>query len=264
MPTDVWDPAQYDRFAAQRRQPFTDLLALLQPVPGGRAVDLGCGTGELTVALHRRLSAGETIGIDRSAAMLSDSERWAGHGVSFAVRDITDFADAPGLDRGFDVIAANASLQWVPDHLLVLARLTAALRPCGQLAFQVPANADHPSHTVAHAVAGEEPFASALAGVALSHQDPIPPPETYAVALHRLGYSEQIVRLQVYGHLLGSTGDVVEWVKGTLLTQYREKLDPSMYETFLDRYRARLLETLGDQQPYFYPFKRILCWARMP
>jgi trans-aconitate 2-methyltransferase len=72
------------------------------------------------------------------------------------------------------------------------------------------------------------------------------------------------VRLQVYGHLLGSTGDVVEWVKGTLLTQYREKLDPSMYETFLDRYRARLLETLGDQQPYFYPFKRILCWARMP
>lgn len=260
MPTDVWDPAQYDRFAAERRQPFTDLLALLQPAPGGRAVDLGCGTGELTVALHQHLGTAETIGIDRSESMLSDSRRWTGHGVSFAVRDITEFA----LDGGFDVIAANASLQWVPDHLVVLERLSAALRPQGQLAFQVPANADHPSHTLAHAVAGEEPFASALAGVSLAHQDPIPPPETYAVALHRLGFGRQIVRLQVYGHLLGSTGDVVEWVKGTLLTQYREKLDPPLYEAFLERYRTRLLETLGDHRPYFYPFKRILCWARMP
>jgi len=48
-----WDPAQYERFKAQRSQPFWDLIDLVQPVRIERAVDLGCGTGELTDELHR-------------------------------------------------------------------------------------------------------------------------------------------------------------------------------------------------------------------
>ena len=42
---DTWDPAQYERFAAERAAPFHDLLSLVRPVPGGRVVDLGCGGG---------------------------------------------------------------------------------------------------------------------------------------------------------------------------------------------------------------------------
>jgi trans-aconitate 2-methyltransferase len=263
-PADAWDPVQYDRFQHERRQPFYDLLSLIQPVRGGRAVDLGCGTGELTVDLHHHLEATETIGIDRSASMLTGHDRLAGDGVSFSVRDIATFPDPGGSDGHFDVIAANASLQWVPDHHGLLARLTAALRGGGQLAFQVPANGDHPSHTIAEAVAAEAPFAAALAGGADPRLVPVLPPEDYAVALHRLGFSEQLIRLQVYGHVLESTNAVVEWVKGTLLTPYREQLDPDTYDAFVDRYRRRLLRALGDQHPYFYPFKRILCRARLP
>ena len=57
---------------------------------------------------------------------------------------------------------------------------------------------------------------------------------------------------------------VVEWVKGTSLTRFRTRLDDATYEAFLDRYRARLLEVLGDRSPYFYTFKRILFWGRLP
>jgi trans-aconitate 2-methyltransferase len=67
---DRWSPGQYDRFAAEREQPFHDLLALVEPAPGGLAVDLGCGTGRLTHALHERTGADETIGVDSSARML--------------------------------------------------------------------------------------------------------------------------------------------------------------------------------------------------
>jgi trans-aconitate 2-methyltransferase len=264
MASDGWDPAQYDRFHDQRRQPFDDLMSLVQPVPGGRAVDLGCGTGELTVVLHQRVQAVETIGLDRSASMLAESDQFRGGGVSFARRDVAAFPDADGSDGDFDVIAANASLQWVGDHPALLPRLTSALRAHGQLAFQVPANFDHPSHTVARELAAEPPFTDAQA----ARSDPGPAavltPEEYAVALHQLGFAEQHVRLQVYGHLLESTASVVDWVKGTLLTPYRERLDPARYETFLVRYQERLLDALGDQRPYFYPFKRILCWARLP
>src|SRR5262249_14624067 len=60
---DTWQPDTYARFAAERRQPFFDLLGLVEPVPGGRAVDLGCGTGELTRELHVRTAVAETLGL---------------------------------------------------------------------------------------------------------------------------------------------------------------------------------------------------------
>ena len=87
-------------------------------------------------------------------------------------------------------------------------------------------------------------------------------PEQYAELLYRLGFVEQHVRLQVYGHVLASTTEVVEWVKGTSLTRFQRLLSPTMFDAFVDRYRDRLLAELGSHAPYFYAFKRILFWAR--
>ena len=81
--SDGWQPDQYARFRDEREQPFHDLLALVSPVPGGRVVDLGCGTGVLTRVLHEHTQAAETVGVDRSDAMLDKSAQYAGEGVRF-------------------------------------------------------------------------------------------------------------------------------------------------------------------------------------
>ena len=256
MTQDAWNPAQYERFRDQRSQPFYDLLALVQPRPGMRAVDLGCGTGELTVELHRRLEARETLGVDSSAAMLAKSAAFAGAGVRFEHGDIGTFA-AP---HPFDLVFSNAALHWLPDHAALLQRLTGMIGADGQLAAQVPANHDHPSHAVAHAVAREAPFRDALGGYA--RDNPVLEPEEYAVLLDHLGYRDQHVRLQVYGHQLASRADVIEWVKGTLLTDYQRRLPVELWPQYLERYREQLLPQLEDARPYFYPFKRILFWGR--
>ena len=67
-----WDPKQYNIFKQQRREPFDQLVQLVLPHrrPDMRVVDLGCGTGEWTRALHHTLGASETIGIDSSPEML--------------------------------------------------------------------------------------------------------------------------------------------------------------------------------------------------
>src|SRR5436309_1061495 len=158
MAADSWDPAQYARFQAERAQPFNDLLALVRREPGMRVVDLGCGTGELTRDLHRELEAQQTVGIDSSDAMLAKARPLAGDGLSFEPGDIATFAPV----ATWDLVFSNAALHWIPDHHALLARLTAALAPDGQLAVQVPANHDHPSHVVAEAVAAEPPFAAVL------------------------------------------------------------------------------------------------------
>jgi trans-aconitate 2-methyltransferase len=261
-PLEGWNPDQYERFFAERRQPFDDLLALCTPVPGGRVVDLGCGTGNLTVELHERMQAAETVGIDSSESMLARAK--ANHadvpGLTFDEGNIETW-----LGAGLDLVFANASLHWVDDHLNLLARMRTALGSGGQLAFQIPSNFRHASHLLARQVANEAPFIDALDEDAPDDRGRfVLSPEIYADLLYELGARKQVVRMEVYGHELSSTSDVVEWVMGTLLTPYRERLSPELFTAFVDRYRERLLEELGDREPYFYGFRRILCWAHFP
>jgi trans-aconitate 2-methyltransferase len=255
MTEDAWNPAQYLRFAAERARPFEDLLALVQPVPGGTVVDLGCGTGELTARLHGHTAAASTLGLDSSPAMLERARAHETGGVRFAAGHIAEF----GVPDAYDVVFSNAALHWVPGHPELLGRLRAALRPAGQLAVQVPANTDHPSHALAFEVAAEPPF-----GVAVDEATPVLAPERYATLLDALGFDDVHVRLQVYGHRLASTADVVEWTKGTTLTRFERALPPDLYGQFVDRYRERLLATLGEHSPYFYTFKRLLFWGKLP
>lgn len=257
---DGWEAAQYRRFFRERRQPFDDLLGLCRPVPGGSVVDLGCGSGELTQELHVALGAARTCGVDSSPAMLAQARACFGdaEGLRFVEGDIGSWHGAD-----LDVVFANASLHWVGGHRELLGRLRRCLAARGQLAFQVPANFSHPSHRLAQVVADEEPFASALGARRPEDRGRhVLSPEEYAVVLDDLGAAAQCVRLQVYGHRLESASDVVEWVKGTLLTPYRKVLDEVMWRAFVARYTNLLLQELGDRRPYFYAFPRILCWAR--
>jgi trans-aconitate 2-methyltransferase len=256
---DAWNPAQYEKFAAERAQPFWDLVGLLEDRPIGRAVDLGCGTAALTAELVARRGIGSMVGVDSSPNMLEQAAAHTGEHLRVEAGDIATWTGRGDLD----LVVSNAALQWVPDHVGVVTRWWAALRPGGQLAVQIPANADHPSHRVAAEVAASEPFRSAMGGAPPADQVAanVLAPEQYAILLDHLGARRQHVRLQVYGHVLARSADVVEWVKGTSLTRFTNVLPADLHAGFLATYEQRLLERIGDRAPYFYPFKRILFWG---
>lgn len=281
MPAD-WSPEQYRRFAAERAKPFFDLLDLIHPAHVRRAVDLGCGPGELTAAAVERLRIGECVGIDSSPAMLAAAASFASAHVRFELGDIGQWTSPPdvhpgvtgnGADGGrvidgrVDLVLANASLQWVPDHPRVLAGWTAALAPGGQLAVQVPANAYMPAHLVADRLANGDAYRDEF-GPAGPPSDAVAKnvlePEQYATLLFDLGFVEQRVRLEVYPHVLASTRDIVEWVRGTTLTRFEKRLPADVYARFLVDYARALIEVLGDSEPQFFPFRRILMWGRLP
>ncbi len=255
---DTWNPEHYEKFATERSRPGFDLLEMVRPVPGGDVIDLGCGTGELTARLHAHTEAAVTIGVDSSGSMLAKARPLARNGLVFEVGDIGEFE----AEASFDVIFSNAALHWVPDHPRLLRRIAAGLRPGGQLAVQVPANNDHPSHVIAAELAVEAPFAEYVRRSPQATIQAVCTPERYAELLDEIGFVEQQVRLQVYGHHLTSTAEVVEWTKGTTLLRYRPLLPPELYDSFVEQYSTRLIEKLGDKVPYFYTFKRILFWAR--
>jgi trans-aconitate 2-methyltransferase len=253
---DPWSPTQYERFRAERAQPFWDLAALVEPRPGMRVADLGCGTGELTAQLHQKLQARETLGIDNSAAMLAKTPHLPG--LRFEQRDIAGFESPAKLD----LIFSNAALHWVPDHPGLLRRLTAALAPGGQLAVQMPMMDDQVTHVTAYELARSPQFRGLLGGY--ERRFPLMEPVRYAGWLHRLGYVRQRVHVAVYAHLLESRDEVVEWVRGALLTDYQKRLAPADWERFFERYRQMLIPQLEDERPYFYTNPRILIWGALP
>ena len=254
MTTDAWDPAQYNRFAAEREQPFWDLATLLQPVDAPKVADLGCGDGRLTAALHHHLGAVTVHGVDSSPAMIDDA---AAHATPDSTFELGDIATWEHPER-YDIVFANASLQWVPNHQAVLAKWIRSLKPGGQIAVQVPSNADQATHRIAAELGAEllpDPPPDPVANNVLA-------PEVYARVLDDLGCVDQTVRLQVYAHHLASTSDAVEWVKGTMLTRFKEPL-AEKWNDFVEEFRTRYVAEIGDRSPYFFPFKRVLLWGRI-
>lgn len=257
MATDSWNPFQYEKFKAQRSEPFFDLMTMLKPVANATIVDLGCGTGELTAELHRRMQAHETLGLDSSDAMLIKAKAFEGDGLSFANQDISKWSAVHGVD----ILFSNAALQWCSDHPSLFQHLTRSLNPGGQLAIQMPMNHDYATHVLAREMANEPAWA------ALLHEGAREPSlltvEEYAMLLFKLGFKEQNVVLKVYGHELPSREGVVEWVQGTLLTYYQSRLSAADYARFVTEFRDRLFQRLPEDRPFFYPFKRVLLWARL-
>ncbi len=65
-----------------------------------RVIDLGCGTGELTVTLHERLEADATLGIDSSVPMLERALDLHTDGVNFQLSDMETFQPQGTFDLG--------------------------------------------------------------------------------------------------------------------------------------------------------------------
>ena len=249
-----WNPDRYHQFQAQRSAPFYDLLALVEVRPNLKAVDLGCGTGELTCQLADALPGSDVLGVDSSPQMLERAEANARPGLRF------ERGDQAQLTGTWDLIFSNAALQWSPDHASLVSHLYARLAPGGQLAVQVPSNYDHISHRLIAETARREPFSTQLQG--WLHRAPVLPIEGYARLFFELGAESIVVFEKVFPHVLENADAVLDWISGTALVPYFERLEGEK-DAFVDALR-RQLRTALPGSPVFYPFKRTFFSARKP
>jgi trans-aconitate 2-methyltransferase len=257
---DAWNVEQYEKFKKERSQPFYDLLGMIEPITGGKIVDLGCGAGELTKVLHEKLEAADTLGIDSSENMLEKAKTFAGNGLHFNREDIERFSEP----NGYDLMFSNASLQWCGNHFALFHSIRECLKKDGQIAIQMPMNQDYISHTMAAEVANRPKYKKYISkNEAQFKQQSILKPDDYASLLFDLGFKRQKVYVNVYGHLLENREMVIEWVKGTMLTYYQKILPEAVYKDFFKEYREGLFAVLPEREPFFYPFKRILMWASL-
>lgn len=254
----AWDLSQYNRFEQQRDRAAFDLLMRLPDDLRPRDIwDLGCGGGQHAAMLQRRYPEARVHGLDSSEPMLA-SARALTDAVDWRVGDISAWAP----EQPTDLILANASLQWLPDHELLLARLANALASGGVLAVQMPMAFETAHHRILRETAADGPWAPRLAGV--DRISPLLPAEAYYNSLAPL-CSDIDIWSTTYLHVLDGEDAVLEWMKGTALRPALTVLaDDPLRPAFLSALGARLASAFPRRPDgaTLLPFPRLFLVAR--
>lgn len=254
-----WSATQYLKFGNERTRPVHDLVSQIAPLLPStsfsplRIYDLGCGPGNSTRVLCSAFPNSRVTGMDSSPDMLHRARTDFSNqpDVDFVPGDVSSFIVSPDTN----LIFSNAVFHWLrsPARIPSLARLLQTLSPGGVLAIQMPDNYHEPSHTLMRSVAQLEnkPWSAYFSNTRIGDLtdanrpdlDPVETPEEYYNALVPHAQSINIWRTN-YHHVLADAGAIVEWVKGTGLQPYLNRMegDEGAKKAYLEEYERRLKE----------------------
>src|SRR3954453_23775062 len=126
--TSKWDAANYARVGAFVAELGGAALDLLDPQPGERILDVGCGEGTLTRKIIER--GATVLGIDNSPEMIAAARANGVDAVQLAAEDLQFFAE-------FDAAFSNATLHWVLQKEQAARAIFRALKAGGRFAGEM-------------------------------------------------------------------------------------------------------------------------------
>ncbi len=107
-----------------------DVIELLDPKPGERILDLGCGPGHLTQKIAER--GAQVVGLDASTEMIGQARQNYPQ-LRFVLQD----AAAMDFESEFDAAFSNAALHWMLDGSGVARAIARGLRKGGRLVAEL-------------------------------------------------------------------------------------------------------------------------------
>ncbi len=179
----TWNSASYDENARFVSDLGDEILGWLDPKPGERILDLGCGDGALTQKISE--AGASVIGVDTSPEFLEAARNRA-----LDVR----YMDGQQLTfrSEFDAVFSNAALHWMTAPERVLAGVKAALKPGGRFIAEFGGHGN-----VAAIITALRSAALAFGGEAsLAHPWFFPTPSEYRGLLERVGFVCERIQLK--------------------------------------------------------------------
>jgi len=126
--TSKWNAADYARVGGFVAELGGAALDLLDPQPGERILDIGCGEGTLTVKIVER--GATVLGIDNSPEMIDAARAKRIDAVLMSAEDIPFISE-------FDAAFSNATLHWVLEKEQAARAIFRALKPGGRFAGEM-------------------------------------------------------------------------------------------------------------------------------
>jgi SAM-dependent methyltransferase len=126
--TSKWDAADYARVGGFVAELGAAALDLLDPQPGERILDVGCGEGALTKKIVER--GATVLGVDNSPEMIAAARANGIDALLLPAEDMQFFAE-------FDAAFSNATLHWVLHKEQAARAIFRALKPGGHFAGEM-------------------------------------------------------------------------------------------------------------------------------
>ncbi len=247
--TRAWDATTYDAahsFVAALGAPLIDLL---DPKPGERVLDVGCGTGTLTAQLAERGCT--VVGVDASEEMLARA-RLEHPGLDVRLGDATDL----GFDREFDAVFSNATLHWVRPPEAAVASMAASLKPGGRLVVEFGGHGN-----VAELYGALSDAIREIAGVNVRNDKFFPTIGEYAGLLEQGGF--EVSSALLFDRPTPLPAGVQTWWRMFGVDMLSAVPEAARGEV-LDRAEELARPVLHDDAGWFADYRRIRVAARLP
>lgn len=259
--TDIWHADKYLSFNEQRTRPAIDLLARVEQQNPQLIIDLGCGPGNSTFQLQKHWPAARIIGIDNSITMLAKAKKIASN-IEWQNADISSWQP----ETAPNIIFANAVLQWLDDHEVLIPKLLGFLASQGTLAIQMPRNYDQATHTTIVELVKSQNWRNKLSHLLRYNESetnwPVHTPEFYYHLLAPLAKKIDIWQTE-YLTILEGENPVAQWAEGTALCPFLAALAEPERTVFLNEYKEKIAQIYRPtkQGKTLLPFRRIFIVA---
>jgi trans-aconitate methyltransferase len=228
----TWDPDRYARNARFVSDLAAAVVELLDPRPGERILDLGCGDGVLTAKL---LAMGcSVVGVDGSAAQIEAARKL---GLDALVMD----GEKLSFDAEFDAVFSNAALHWMRKPEAVISGVWHALRPGGRFV------AEFGGHGCVAKI--KKALVGALNRRGLDGEAAVPwyfpTVEDYSTLLKNAGFT--ITTIALIPRPTPLPGDVTGWLE-TFGESFTACLEPAERPAYIAEVREALRPQLTDSE----------------
>jgi trans-aconitate 2-methyltransferase len=251
-----WNPELYLKFNRERMQPAIDLVTRIDYKNPESIADIGCGPGNSTSILRQRWPYARITGVDNSPAMI---ER-ASHDYPEGEWILSD-AGKDTLNRRFDIIFSNATIQWIPGHADLLKKFHGMLTDKGFLAVQIPLFWDMPIGRSVSLIATNPRWEARTRKVTEGFT--IHTVEFYYEQLSQL-FASVNIWVTYYMHIMESHQAIYDMMSSTGLRPYLEQMQNDQDRQDFSDMVFQSIERdypLQGNGKVIYPFKRLFFTA---
>ncbi len=252
-----WDAQTYDAVKAPQIDAGRELIAMARVRENDAILDLGCGTGKLTVELARLAPQGRVTGLDPSPEMLAKAREASAAFGNLRLLELP--AQTMEFVDEFDLVFSNSALHWVKEQEEVMSRVSRSLRKGGRIALQMPAK-----NFCAEFFDAVDGAVSSLGYERFFEkwQAPwrFPAKEEYEALLAGTGFHSRKVYYRDYHLSFGEISEVVTWWSSAGLRPYLAALPEPGRKHFQEAF-AGFFERKRTDQGIEFGFRRLFAFA---
>jgi len=189
--------------------------------------------------------------------MLAKSIQFKTEKLDFKLASVEEFIQ---YNQKFDLIFSNAALQWSDNHEELFPKLISHLTENGQFAIQMPMQAHNALNIILLELVQEKPYSDFLNG--WKREPTMLSIDEYAQIMFDGGLKDIQIIQKVYPIIADDAGKLFDFISGSALIPYMERLLEEQSEIFIGEYKKRIEKTFS-KFPAIYSFKRLLLYGKM-